>query len=285
MAARPHRDRREDLVASGQVCLQSWRSGSWLEPRRTEALDRRGLLEPVVDLRLRGATPEQHALDVLAALAPARPPGQQLWRPRARGRPRSSRRRPRSRSPECPRSRAASARDQLGVVALAVAADRVGLTRSLARDACFHLARADKLHEDSIGITVNTVAPGFICDRDARARTRKLRERIMSQIPSAGSGGRTKSRVWCTSSRRILLVRHWRGVGRQRRPRDVVRVSCKGATGYVAATPRGPEGQVHPALGPADAGPQARSSTMAMPWPPPMQRLTSPSLWSSRSIS
>ena len=33
------------------------------------------------------------------------------------------------------------------------------------------------------------------------------------------------------------------------------------------------------------AGCQSRSSSIAIPWPPPMQRVTSPSLWFSRSIS
>jgi NAD(P)-dependent dehydrogenase (short-subunit alcohol dehydrogenase family) len=58
-----------------------------------------------------------------------------------------------------------------------------GLTRSLAREACFHLARADKLHEDSIGITVNAVAPGFTVTEMLEHVPEKLRDRIMSQIP------------------------------------------------------------------------------------------------------
>ena len=37
-----------------------------------------------------------------------------------------------------------------------------GLTKTLAREAAFQLSRAGKLTEDSIGVTVNTVAPGFI---------------------------------------------------------------------------------------------------------------------------
>src|SRR5205085_9954775 len=37
-----------------------------------------------------------------------------------------------------------------------------GLTKTLAREACFQPARADRLPENSIGITVNTVAPGFV---------------------------------------------------------------------------------------------------------------------------
>ncbi len=37
-----------------------------------------------------------------------------------------------------------------------------GLTKTLAREAAFALQRAGQLPEDSIGVTVNTVAPGFI---------------------------------------------------------------------------------------------------------------------------
>jgi NAD(P)-dependent dehydrogenase (short-subunit alcohol dehydrogenase family) len=58
-----------------------------------------------------------------------------------------------------------------------------GLTRSFAREACFHLARAHKLHEDSIGITVNAVAPGFTATEMLEGVPEKLRERIKSQIP------------------------------------------------------------------------------------------------------
>ena len=37
-----------------------------------------------------------------------------------------------------------------------------GLTKTLAREAAHQLKRADKLSDDGIGLTVNTVAPGFI---------------------------------------------------------------------------------------------------------------------------
>jgi NAD(P)-dependent dehydrogenase (short-subunit alcohol dehydrogenase family) len=37
-----------------------------------------------------------------------------------------------------------------------------GLTKTLAREAAFQLARAGKLEDDGVGITVNTVAPGYI---------------------------------------------------------------------------------------------------------------------------
>lgn len=44
-----------------------------------------------------------------------------------------------------------------------------GLTKTVAREAAFQLQLAGKLSEDSIGLTVNAVAPGFIAHRDARA--------------------------------------------------------------------------------------------------------------------
>ena len=58
-----------------------------------------------------------------------------------------------------------------------------GLTKSLAREACFQLARADKLSEDSIGLTVNAVAPGFIATEMLQAMPEKAQERVKAQIP------------------------------------------------------------------------------------------------------
>ena len=58
-----------------------------------------------------------------------------------------------------------------------------GLTKSLAREACFQLARTDKLSEDSIGLTVNAVAPGFIATEMLQAMPEKAQERVKSQIP------------------------------------------------------------------------------------------------------
>jgi NAD(P)-dependent dehydrogenase (short-subunit alcohol dehydrogenase family) len=58
-----------------------------------------------------------------------------------------------------------------------------GLTKSLAREACFQLARAGKLTEDGIGITVNTVAPGYIATEMVEAVPEKAIDRIKSQIP------------------------------------------------------------------------------------------------------
>jgi NAD(P)-dependent dehydrogenase (short-subunit alcohol dehydrogenase family) len=58
-----------------------------------------------------------------------------------------------------------------------------GLTKTLAREAAFHLSRAGKLDEDGIGITVNTVAPGYIATEMVDAVPEKALERIKAQIP------------------------------------------------------------------------------------------------------
>ena len=58
-----------------------------------------------------------------------------------------------------------------------------GLTKSLAREACFQLQRSDKLHEDSIGVTVNAVSPGFVATEMLEHIPEKVLERIKAQIP------------------------------------------------------------------------------------------------------
>jgi NAD(P)-dependent dehydrogenase (short-subunit alcohol dehydrogenase family) len=58
-----------------------------------------------------------------------------------------------------------------------------GLTKTLAREACFQLARAEKLSEDSVGITVNTVSPGYTMTEMLEAVPEKITDRIKSQIP------------------------------------------------------------------------------------------------------
>jgi acetoacetyl-CoA reductase/3-oxoacyl-[acyl-carrier protein] reductase len=58
-----------------------------------------------------------------------------------------------------------------------------GLTKTLAREACFQLARSGKQADDSIGLTVNTVAPGFIATEMLQSMPEKAQERVKSQIP------------------------------------------------------------------------------------------------------
>ena len=58
-----------------------------------------------------------------------------------------------------------------------------GLTKTLAREKTFQLSRAGKLTEDGIGITVNTVAPGFIATEMLESVPEKVLDKIRSQIP------------------------------------------------------------------------------------------------------
>jgi NAD(P)-dependent dehydrogenase (short-subunit alcohol dehydrogenase family) len=58
-----------------------------------------------------------------------------------------------------------------------------GLTKTMAREAAFQLSKAGKLDDDGIGITVNTVAPGYIATEMVEAVPEKALDRIKSQIP------------------------------------------------------------------------------------------------------
>jgi len=59
-----------------------------------------------------------------------------------------------------------------------------GLTKTLAREACFQLARAGKLMEDGIGVTVNTVTPGYVATEMVESIPEKVLTRIKSTIPA-----------------------------------------------------------------------------------------------------
>jgi NAD(P)-dependent dehydrogenase (short-subunit alcohol dehydrogenase family) len=58
-----------------------------------------------------------------------------------------------------------------------------GLSKTLAREACFQLARAGKLDEGSADVTVNTVVPGFIATEMVDAMPEKAIARAKAQIP------------------------------------------------------------------------------------------------------
>jgi NAD(P)-dependent dehydrogenase (short-subunit alcohol dehydrogenase family) len=58
-----------------------------------------------------------------------------------------------------------------------------GLTKTLAREAAFQLKRAGKLEDDGIGITVNTVAPGFIATEMLEHVPEKVLDGIKERIP------------------------------------------------------------------------------------------------------
>ena len=58
-----------------------------------------------------------------------------------------------------------------------------GLTKTLARESAFQLARAGKNTEDSIGLTINTVTPGFISTEMVAAMPDKVLDKVKRQIP------------------------------------------------------------------------------------------------------
>jgi acetoacetyl-CoA reductase/3-oxoacyl-[acyl-carrier protein] reductase len=58
-----------------------------------------------------------------------------------------------------------------------------GLTKTMAREAAYSLAKAGKLEDNGIGVTINTVAPGFIATEMLESIPDKVLDRIKSQIP------------------------------------------------------------------------------------------------------
>jgi acetoacetyl-CoA reductase/3-oxoacyl-[acyl-carrier protein] reductase len=58
-----------------------------------------------------------------------------------------------------------------------------GLTKTFAREAAFLLERSGKLDDDSVGITVNTVTPGYTWTEMVAAVPEKVLDKLKSQIP------------------------------------------------------------------------------------------------------
>jgi 3-oxoacyl-[acyl-carrier protein] reductase len=59
-----------------------------------------------------------------------------------------------------------------------------GLTKTLAREACFHLARSGKLTDNIIGVTVNTVTPGYVSTEMLETIPDRVLDRIKGTIPA-----------------------------------------------------------------------------------------------------
>ena len=58
-----------------------------------------------------------------------------------------------------------------------------GLTKTMAREAAYSLAKAGKLEDNGIGVTINTVAPGFIATEMLESVPEKVLDKIKAQIP------------------------------------------------------------------------------------------------------
>ena len=69
-----------------------------------------------------------------------------------------------------------------------------GLTKALAKEAAYQLAKSGHRTDDGIGITVNTVTPGLIATDMVAAMPEKAVARLTSQIP-AGRLGRPEDRL------------------------------------------------------------------------------------------
>jgi NAD(P)-dependent dehydrogenase (short-subunit alcohol dehydrogenase family) len=62
-------------------------------------------------------------------------------------------------------------------------AGMLGLTKTLAKETAFILSRAGKLADNGVGITVNTVTPGFVATEMLENVPEKVLDKIRSQIP------------------------------------------------------------------------------------------------------
>jgi acetoacetyl-CoA reductase/3-oxoacyl-[acyl-carrier protein] reductase len=62
-------------------------------------------------------------------------------------------------------------------------AGMLGLTKTLAKEAAFLLKRAGKQDDESIGLTVNTVTPGYVATEMVEAIPEKALDRVKAQIP------------------------------------------------------------------------------------------------------
>jgi acetoacetyl-CoA reductase/3-oxoacyl-[acyl-carrier protein] reductase len=58
-----------------------------------------------------------------------------------------------------------------------------GLTKTLAREACFQMERAGKLAGNGIGVTVNAITPGFVATEMVESIPEKVLDRIKGTIP------------------------------------------------------------------------------------------------------
>jgi acetoacetyl-CoA reductase/3-oxoacyl-[acyl-carrier protein] reductase len=67
-------------------------------------------------------------------------------------------------------------------------AGMLGLTKTLAKEAAFVLERSGKRADEGLGVTVNTVTPGYIATEMVEAVPEKVLDRLKKQIPTSRLG-------------------------------------------------------------------------------------------------
>ena len=67
-------------------------------------------------------------------------------------------------------------------------AGMLGLTKTLAKEAAFVLERSGKRDDEGLGVTVNTVTPGYIATEMVEAVPEKVLDRLKKQIPTSRLG-------------------------------------------------------------------------------------------------
>ena len=98
-----------------------------------------------------------------------------------------------------------------------------GLTKTLAREACFQMGRAGKLTENGIGVTVNAITPGFVATEMIESDPREGPRPHQGQHPHGPAGPAVGGRPsGALPGRGRLGLHHWTGLGGQRRPGHVM---------------------------------------------------------------
>ena len=105
-------------------------------------------------------------------------------------------------------------------------AGMLGLTKTLAKEAAFVL-EGGKREDEGLGVTVNTVTPGYIATEMVEGVPEKVLDRIKSQIPMSRRGRPEEiARVVHFLAADALCLHHGSGLGRQRRNGHVADVAA-----------------------------------------------------------
>ena len=114
-----------------------------------------------------------------------------------------------------------------------------GLTKTLAREACFQMGRAGNLTDNRIGVTVNAITPGFVATEMVESvpgEDPRPHQGQHSHGPAGPAvGGRTRGAF---PGRGRLELHHWTGLGGERWAGHVISVPVRSPSPSVLHTPR-----------------------------------------------